>query len=90
MDSLLLMLLGAGLGVFFTLLWLSLRGYWRRSRELNAAAAKARKEMQEKSLKARTDAQKARDSLFRAVLQVVLLTIAIVVVAWLIWTVILL
>jgi hypothetical protein len=67
-----------------------MRNYWRRSRELNSAAAKARKEMQEKSLKARTDAQRARDALFRAALQVVLLTIAIVVVTWLIWNVFLL
>jgi hypothetical protein len=89
MEALLLVVVGIFIGVLFTVLWYSMRTYWHRSKELRSASAKARKEMQEKSLKARQDAHKANDAIFRAGLRVFLLVVAIVVASWIIWSIVL-
>ncbi len=81
---------GMLIGVVFTALWVSMRTSWQKSKDLRSASAKARKEMQEKSLKARVDAQKSRGALWRASLRVFFLVVAIVVTSWLLWNFILL
>ena len=48
----------------------------------------ARKEMKEKSLKARLDDQSARGALLEAGLRVFFLIIAIVVTSWIVWTIV--
>jgi hypothetical protein len=89
MEALLLVVVGILIGVLFTVLWYSMRSYWHRSKELRSASAKARKEMQEKSLKARQDSQKANDAIFRAGLRVFVLVVALVVVSWIVWNIVL-
>ena len=88
MEALLLILVGIIIGILFTLLWNSIRTYWHKSKDLRSASAKARKEMQEKSLKAKQDAHKANDAIFRAGLRVFFLVLALVVVSWIVWTII--
>jgi hypothetical protein len=89
MDTLILVVVGFLIGVLFTLLWVSMRNYWRRSKELRSASAKARKEMQEKSAKAKQDAQKANGAIFGAALRVFFLVVALVVVSWIVWNIVL-
>jgi uncharacterized ion transporter superfamily protein YfcC len=89
MEGLLLVVVGILIGVLFTVLWYSMRTYWRRSKELRSASAKARKEMKEKSLKAQQDAHNANDAIFRAGLRIFFLVVAIVVATWIIWSVVL-
>jgi H+/gluconate symporter-like permease len=89
MDALLVLLLGILIGILFTVLWYSMRTWWRKSKDLRSASAKAHKEMQEKSLKARQDMQKANDAVFRAGLRVLLLVVSIVIASWIIWYVVL-
>ncbi len=88
MEALSLILLGVIIGILFTLLWNSIRAYWHRSKDLRSSSAKTRKEVHEKSLKAKQDAHKANDAIFRAVLRVFFLVLALVVVSWIVWTII--
>jgi uncharacterized protein YpmB len=88
MESLLLIVIGIIIGVLFTILWYSMQSYWRKSKDLRSASAKARKEVQEKSLKAKQDAHKANDAVFRAGLRVFFLVLALVVVSWVVWNII--
>jgi hypothetical protein len=89
MDTLLLVVVGILIGALFTALWHSMRTYWQRSKELRSASAKARKEMQEKSAKAKQDAQKANGAVFGAALRVFILVVALVVVSWIVWNIVL-
>ena len=59
--------------------------YRGKSKELRSSSAKARKEVQEKALKARLDAQKARSAVFDAGLRVFFLVVAIAVTTLAIW-----
>lgn len=88
MEALSLILLGVIIGILFTLLWNSIRAYWHRSKDLRSSSAKTRKEVHEKSLKAKQDAHKANDAIFRAVMRVFFLVLALVVVSWIVWTII--
>jgi hypothetical protein len=88
MEALFLILLGVIIGILFTLLWNSIRAYWHRSKDLRSSSAKTRKEVHEKSLKAKQDAHKANDAIFRAGLRVFFLVLALVVVSWIVWTII--
>ncbi len=88
MEALLLIVVGIVIGILFTLLWTSIRTWWHKSKDLRSSSVKARKEVQEKSLKAKQDAHKANDAIFRAVLRVFFLVLALVVVSWIVWTII--
>ena len=88
MEALLLIVVGIIIGVLFTILWNSIRTYWRKSKDLRSSSAKTRKEVQEKSLKAKQDAQKANDAVFRAGLRVFFLVVALIVVSWIVWNII--
>ena len=88
MEALLLIVVGIIIGILFTILWNSIRAYWRKSKDLRTSSAKTRKEVHEKSLKAKQDAQKANDAVFRAGLRVFFLVIALIVVSWIVWNII--
>jgi Mg2+/citrate symporter len=88
MEALALIVVGIIIGILFTLLWMSIRTWWRKSKDLRSSSVKARKEVQEKSLKAKQDAHKANDAIFRAVMRVFFLVLALVVVSWIVWTII--
>ena len=88
MEAFLLIMVGIIIGVLFTMLWYSMQSYWRRSKDLRSASVKARKEMQEKSLKAKQDAHKANDAVFRAGVRVFFLVLALVVVSWIVWNIV--
>ena len=88
MDALFLIVVGIAIGVIFTLLFVSIRTWWRKSKDLRSSSAKTRKEVHEKSLKAKQDAQKANDAVFRAGLRVLALVLALIAVSWIVWTII--
>ena len=88
MDALFLIVVGIAIGVIFTLLFGSIRTWWRKSKDLRSSSAKTRKEVHEKSLKAKQDAQKANDAVFSAGLRVLALVLAIIAVSWIVWTII--
>jgi len=90
MDVFITLFVGIAVGVLLMGVYYSMRDYWRKSKELRSASAKARKEMQEKSMKARLDAQKARTAVLDAGLRVFVLVLIIVVGIWVIWTIALL
>lgn len=85
MDGLLTFVAGIGLGILLMWLYVSMREYWNKNKAARASVIKARKEMQEKSLKARLDAQSARSALLEAGLRVFFLVLAIVATTWAIW-----
>lgn len=85
MDGVLLFVVGVAVGVLLTGLYFSMRDYWKRNKDLRSSSAKARKEVQEKAVKARIDAQHARTALFRAGLQVFFLVLVIIFTTWLVW-----
>ncbi len=88
MDAFFLIVVGIAIGVLFTLLWGSIRTWWRKSKDLRSSSAKTRKEVHEKSLKAKQDAQKANDAVFRAGLRVLILVLALIAVSWIVWTIV--
>ena len=88
MDALFLIVVGIAIGVIFTLLFVSIRTWWRKSKDLRSSSAKTRKEVHEKSLKAKQDAQKANDAVFSAGLRVLALVLALIAVSWIVWTII--
>ena len=88
MDALFLIVVGIAIGVIFTLLFGSIRTWWRKSKDLRSSSAKTRKEVHEKSLKAKQDAQKANDAVFSAGLRVLALVLALIAVSWIVWTII--
>lgn len=88
MDALFLIVVGIVIGVLFTLLFVSIRTWWRKSKDLRSSSAKTRKEVHEKSLKAKQDAQKANDAVFSAGLRVLALVLALIAVSWIVWTII--
>lgn len=86
MDAFLALFVGMAVGVLLMWLYYSMRDYWRKSKEYRSASAKARKEVQEKNMKARLDAQKARSAVLDAGLRVFFLLLILVVASWIIWT----
>jgi hypothetical protein len=88
MDGVLFLVVGIALGILLMWLYISMRDYWKRNKDLRSSSAKARKEVQEKALKARLDAQNARTALFKAALRVFFLVMAIVVTTWLVWMIV--
>jgi uncharacterized ion transporter superfamily protein YfcC len=88
MEALFLILIGIIIGVLFTMLWYSMQTYWRKSKDLRSSSVKARKEVQEKSLKAKQDAHRANDAVFRAGLRVLFLVLALIVISWVVWSII--
>lgn len=85
MDVFLPLIVGICIGILVTWLWISIRDYWKRSKDFRSSSAKARKEVQEKAMKARLDAQKARSAVLDAGLRVFFLLLAIVAASWLVW-----
>ena len=83
MDTLLVF--GSGLVVGAVLAWvvIEINGQFKKSRELDAAAAKARKEITENSKKARDDKRKARATAVRSVLLSILLGAVAIFLLWL-------
>ena len=90
MDAFLTLFVGIAVGVLMMWLYYSMRDYWRKSKDFRSSSARARKEVQEKSMKARLDAQKARSAVLDAGLRVFFLLLIIVVASWIIWTIALL
>ena len=88
MEALLLIVVGIVIGILFTILWNSIRASWRKSKDLRSSSVKTRKEVHEKSLKAKQDAQKANDAVFRAGLHIFFLVIALIIVSWMVWNII--
>jgi hypothetical protein len=80
-----LLVFGSGLVAGAVLAWvvIEISGQFKRSRELEAAAAKARKEISEKSKKAREDKRKARSTAARSVLFSILLGAVALFLLWL-------
>ena len=85
MEGFFTLLIGMAIGVILMWLYVSIREYWKQSKDLRSSSAKARKEVQEKALKARLDAQRARSAVLDAGLRVFVLVLAIVVATWAIW-----
>ena len=85
MDGFFILGIGIAIGVFVTWLYNSITDYWSKSKELRSSSAKARKEVQEKALKARLDAQKARSAVLDAGLRVFFLLLAIAVTSLAVW-----
>jgi hypothetical protein len=85
MDGYVSLIVGLGLG--FLLMWLlvSIRDYWKQSKALRSASAKARKEVQEKAIKARQDAQKARGAVIDAALRAFILLLTLAGAVWVFW-----
>ena len=87
MDAFLTLFVGIAVGVLMMWLYYSMRDYWKKSKDLRSSSVRARKEVQEKNMKARLDAQKARAAVLDAGLRVFFLVITIVVATWVIWTI---
>ena len=83
MEILLVFGIGAICGSVLTWAIIEIRGQYKRSRDLEAAVAKARKEIGEKSKKAREDKRKARSTAVRSVLFSILLGAAAIFLFWL-------
>ena len=89
MEALLLIVVGIIIGVLFTMLWSSIRTWWRKSKDLRSSSAKTRKEVQEKSLKAKQDAHKANDAdLSCCAARRWFSCLPSIVVIWIVWTII--
>jgi hypothetical protein len=88
MDGVFILIVGIALGILLMWLYVSMQTYWKKNKDARASSIKARKEMQEKSMKARLDAQSARSALIEAGLRVLFLVIAIVITSWVIWTIV--
>ena len=88
MDAVLFFVAGVALGILLMGLYVSMRDYWKRNKDLRSSSAKARKEVQEKAIKARVDAQNARTALYKASLRVLFLVTAIVIATWFVWMII--
>jgi hypothetical protein len=88
MEGLLILIIGIALGILLMSLYVSMRNYWKKNKDARASSVKARKEMQEKSIKARLDAQSARGALVEVGLRVIFLMLAIVVTTWIIWMIV--
>lgn len=85
MEGFFTLLVGIAIGGLLMWLNYSIREYWKQSKDLRSSSAKARKEVQEKQIKARVDAQKARGAVFGAGLRVFFLVSAIVFTSFAIW-----
>ena len=74
-------------GSFFFWLISGMRGRWKQSRDLRAAAAKAQKEKAEKAQKAKQDSHQATNTMFRAIVDGALLLFAVLIIGWILWLV---
>ncbi len=88
MEWLLTLVIGVAVGIVCSYLFVQMRNWWKRSKDLRASAAKARKERKEREVKARQDMAKARSALWQSFVRVFLLVIAIVVTGFVIWMVV--
>jgi Na+/glutamate symporter len=88
MEWLIVLVIGVIIGALFAWFGLSIRAAYKHSKDLRSSSERARKAQKDQALKAKQDAKKARDAGARVLVQVMLLVIAIVFVAWLAWTVV--
>lgn len=85
MDWLIFLVIGILVGSIFTWFTITLRTSWKRGKDLRSSVVKTRKEQQEKAIKAKLDAKKARKEILNFGMLVVLVVIAGLIVAMLFW-----
>ena len=88
MEWLIVLAIGIIIGGIFVWFGISIRDAYKKSKDLRSSSEKAKKAQKEQALKAKQDAQKARDAVMRVLFQVILLVTAGLFVAWLIWVVV--
>jgi hypothetical protein len=84
-DNLFFFALGLLAGSLFTWLISGMRARWKKSRDLRSAAAKAKKEKAEKDQKAKQDSHQATNTMFRAIVDGVLLVVGLLALVWVLW-----
>ena len=79
------LIFGTGLAVGALLAWavITINLQFQESKRLRSGADKARKEIREKSIKARADSQKARAQLVRSTVSGILIVVLVIVLGWL-------
>ena len=83
MEALLIFGTGLALGALLTWTAMTINRQFQEGKKLRSGADKARKEIREKTIKARADSQKARAQLVRSTVSGVLIILLVIVLSWL-------
>jgi Flp pilus assembly protein TadB len=87
LNNLLIFALGLLVGWFFTWYYFNIRHRWRSSRGMHQQSEKVLKENADRAKKAREQSKQAYGGFVRLFTELVLFVVAVVVMAWMVWTV---